>query len=155
MNAATNQPVPAKHPDWTDVMTGLVGVRLAAYDELLVRGTLGAETLAALVRNEGGPDELLAAVAWLIEHRMVIAQDGVWRAVGIARARQVWEEFGPAPATGPGLATEFEPGRGGAPSREDRGRFAMREGDNTAVRSDILKQVRAVHACGLLDLGDY
>ena len=149
MVAALQAKIVSRRPDFTDVMAGLVGVRLAVYDELLEHGELGPTTLGALVRTNGGPEALLAAVSWLIQHRLAKADGGRWRAIPIARARQIFDEFGPA-APEPTL----EPGRSGGPEREVRqvARFAPAS-DPAAARPDA-EQPR-VHASAFLNLGDY
>src|SRR5690606_30944282 len=117
---------------WPEVMTGLVGVRLAVYDELLTRGMLGVNTLAALVRTkahatgsgQGGPDELMVAIAWLVQHRLVRADAGQWRAIAPQQARARYEAEGPA-------RHNLEPERGGAPVSAISGSFAAcSSGDN-------------------------
>lgn len=94
-------PTPAAAPEWTDVMTGLTGLRLAIFDELLRHGALEAGTLKATK----GPTDTTAkarleeAVAWLESHRLLVAHEGRWRAIQIPLARMTYEQNGPLRAS--------------------------------------------------------
>lgn len=82
-------------------MAGLVGLRLAIYDELLRGGALDAAECARRLAGDGArstalTDELPQAVAWLVCHRLLVAHEGEWRAVILALARMNFETNGPA-----------------------------------------------------------
>lgn len=96
-------PAPAADPEWTDVMTGLTGLRLAIFDELLRHGAMDASTIEAIK----GPTDTTAtakakleeAVAWLESHRLLVAHEGRWRAIQIPLARMTYEQNGPIRAS--------------------------------------------------------
>lgn len=89
-------------------MTGLTGLRLALYDELLRHGAMDTATLGRIVGGQDSAAEaharLTAAVGWLAERRLLVAHEGEWRAVGLGLARMNYESNGPATATAPSAA---------------------------------------------------
>lgn len=84
-------------PDFVDVMTGLYGIRLAAWDELAERGSATAERLAAWLHPRASVAETMAALSWLMANRLVCldADSLRWKTVPVQSARQVYEEYGP------------------------------------------------------------
>jgi hypothetical protein len=92
MKAATT-----RTPDWTDCLTGLTGLRLAIYDTLLTTGALYVPQVAAhLNPSQRVLDQIEGALKWLAEHRFVGTKDNCWHAHTPARAREVFESYGPA-----------------------------------------------------------
>lgn len=93
---------------WDDIITGLTGLRLALYDELLRHGAMPENVLARYLNSQHSPPEsyalLAAAVGWLAERRLLVAHEGEWRAVGLGLARMNYESNGPATATAPSAA---------------------------------------------------
>jgi hypothetical protein len=73
---------------WHQVMSGLRGVRLALYDEMLCNGC------AEPARTEAQAE----AERWLVYHQFAWhdTMDGYLRPRPIARARELWEKHGPA-----------------------------------------------------------
>lgn len=114
-------------------MAGLVGLRLAIYDELLRGGALDAAECARRLAGDGAratalTDELPQAVAWLVCHRLLVAHEGEWRAVILALARMNFESNGPAniaAATTPRPAPPAERGHTAAVQRHQVEFFTM------------------------------
>lgn len=84
-------------PDFTDVMTGLTGIRLAAWDELAERGDAATEQLAAWLHPRYTVAQAIEALGWLMANRLVCLNKGAnrWSAVPVAKAQQVYGEYGP------------------------------------------------------------
>ena len=85
---------------WHGLMAGLVGLRLAIYDELLTEGALDAAECARRLAGDGArgaalTQELPQAVAWLVRHRLLVAHEGQWRAVLLGLANMNFESNGP------------------------------------------------------------
>lgn len=89
----------AKPEAWAGVMAGLTGLRLAVHDALLRAGSLDVAAIAAQLAGDGAratalTEELPEAVAWLASHRLLVAEEGTWRAVHPALARVQFEMNG-------------------------------------------------------------
>jgi len=91
---------------WVDVLADFTGVRLAVYDELLRRGALDVDAIAAHLgdpKNAPGlrraaleDGAIQDALRWLVTHRLVVREaDGRWRHVGMETARQAFMGRGP------------------------------------------------------------
>lgn len=118
-------------------MAGLVGLRLAVYDELLRTGALDVAACTARLSADGAPAVALTqalpdAVAWLSAHRLLVAHEGQWRAVILSLARMNFESNGPAaaPAAAPKPVTQVKPepiarGATAAVQRHQREFFTM------------------------------
>lgn len=141
--ALVRKPVEPVDP-WAVVMAGLTGQRLAIYDELLTRGSVGEATLAQFMRPRTKSEGLGGSLAWLAGHHFVRAEDGVWRAVAMATARAKFAAVGAIE-----VATLPLPERGGTQAAHMGVGLAC---DNSAARPDAFP--RAVHANAFLDLGD-
>ena len=81
-------------------MAGLVGLRLAIYDELLRGGALDAAECARRLAGDGARSTALTDELprpWPGScHRLLVAHEGEWRAVILALARMNFESNGPA-----------------------------------------------------------
>lgn len=88
------------NPTWHTILTGLTGLRLAVYDDLLRDGRLQYDTLTREI-PAGDPAAALASLqatfAWLERYRLLRRgqAEGDWRAVPIAQAAQLYEAHGP------------------------------------------------------------
>lgn len=89
----------AAAPEWSEVMAGLTGLRLAIFDELLRHGAVELASLGKIIGDRATPAEaharLEGAVAWLESHRLLVGHEGQWRAIHPALARQTYEQNGP------------------------------------------------------------
>jgi hypothetical protein len=76
--------------NWGDVLKRLVGVRLAAYDDVVRLGSHADDWTWKSTAH-------CSAVEWLIEHRLLERNQatGAWRAVPIEEARAKYESEGP------------------------------------------------------------
>ena len=117
----------APAPTWDDVMTGLTGLRLAIYDELLRDGALDTATLARATADTAGTAEALeritTAVGWLQERRLLVPRAGTWSAVILSLAKMNYETNGPAtaaPSAAPGAPAPAERGATAAVQRHQR-----------------------------------
>lgn len=142
----------AKAPDWTDVMAGLTGLRLAIYDELLTSGSLDVNELAPHLRPEQRVfEQITEALAWLTTHRMVRGNNGVWTANGLDRAQTLFAEHGPVPV--PGYTYN-----GGGSLAAMKGAVTNRSQGDTTARAEAAAVVstparQPVHASVFLDFG--
>ncbi|WP_404422950.1 hypothetical protein [Nibricoccus sp. IMCC34717] len=84
-------------PDFTDVMAGLTGLRLACWDELATHGSATTEQLSAWLHPRATVAQSFEALGWLLANRLVTLQEDCarWRAVPVAAAQRVYSEFGP------------------------------------------------------------
>ena len=91
-------------------MTGLTGLRLAIYDELLRDGAMDYATLTRAAADTAGTaaalDRITAAVGWLQERRLLVPRAGTWSAVILSLARMNYETNGPAAAKAAAKAAE-------------------------------------------------
>lgn len=120
------------NPTWTQTLTGLTGLRLAIYDDLLRFGRLQYDTLTRDVPS-GNPavalTSLQTAYAWLERYRLVKRgeAEGDWRPVPIAQAAEIYQVHGPiTPCTGAAPSLPAQEGRGdrrsqGGSAHADRG----------------------------------
>lgn len=90
-------PTPIQTP-WAEVMAGLTGARLAVYDELARLGTMDFSRLQERLARAR---DLLGAVNWLEQHRLIVGYEGTWSARGVKQAAEVFAEHGPAPVAEP------------------------------------------------------
>jgi len=81
---------------WPVVSAQLTGLRLAIVDELLSKGSMDYATLSRHLGSEPAIEPLTEAIAWLARHRLLVNQDGTWRAVHPSLARMQFEMNGPA-----------------------------------------------------------
>jgi hypothetical protein len=144
-------------PDWTDVMAGLTGLRLAIYDELLDKGSVSVDALAVNLRpDQRVLEQITEALAWLTTHRMVRAVAGIWHANPISTAQKIFTEHGPVAVPG------YTYNGGGSLTAMKGAVTARSQADMTGpaeatavVSSPHAPERRAVHANAFLDLGDY
>lgn len=152
-------------PDWTDVLTDLVGLRLAVYDELLRGGVLGRGQMAARIGTAEAKREgaLEAALAWLAHHRLVTSEGGGrWAHRGMREASRIYAERGPD--------AEHPLPSGGSLAAEERRGDRRECGAHVGARAEAAgghtfsqdhqpptppAPKPAVHFSGLLDFGDY
>lgn len=78
-------------PDWSTVLSGLKGTRLALYDDALRLGSI--EVTGGTHRGQAWED----AARWLLEHRLLTVRDldGYLGAVPLAQAHERYLKDGP------------------------------------------------------------
>jgi hypothetical protein len=149
---------------WVDVLAGLTGLRLHAFDELLAAGEASSEEIAARViawsRQHGAEPlrtraasagEIDTALRWLGHHRLAQqGGSGRWRGRAQAAAMQIYLE------RGPDRAHDFTLG-GRLAAQEGRGdrRNQAQERHAHAAEGAPFNKPAPVHAAQFLDLGDY
>jgi hypothetical protein len=130
-------------------MTGLTGLRLAIYDELLRDGALDTATLARALADTAGTAEALgritAAVGWLQERRLLVPRAGTWSAVILGLARMNYETNGPATAAAPTSAAP----RATAPAPTERGATEAVQRHQREFFCNVASQTRAGEATSI------
>lgn len=166
--ATVEAPTTATPEIWVDVLTDLVGVRLAVYDELLRSGDLTATQIAARIgapttetrlRSAAlAPGAIDNALAWLGAHRLAVREaSGRWRHVGMQTAQRTFTERG--------LDRAHNFTLGGSLAAQERSGDRRESGACVSARAEAAEGVTlsrpppvprpTVFVSGLLDLGEY
>lgn len=105
---------PSSKPEWLDVMAELRGLRLIIHDELLRKGSMDYQTLCQHITQADGIGQLLGALRWLAEHRLLVCEEGTWRAVhpGLARQQVEMQGIAEAPSAAATMIPARPPARG-------------------------------------------